>query len=141
MDKNIMTNEEKIIQERLGTKNPFRVPEDYFEHFADQLMEKLPEREVPAVLDGSPVETSASAKEVQMKSNTKRSTLRIFLAAACLCVAIFSISLYFSRTQQSAEQEPVAAVANTTNIDDEYMDEAADYVMLDNADIYACLSE
>ena len=137
----MMTNEEKIIQEKIGTKNPFLVPDDYFEQFAERLMEKLPEREVPTVLDGSPVEATAPAKEVQMKSSTFRSKLRIYLAAACLCVAIFGISLYFNRSQQSAEQEPVTAAATTNSIDDEYMDEAADYFMLDNADIYACLSE
>ena len=38
-----MTNEEKIIQEKLGNQNPFRVPEGYFDSFADQLMSQIPE--------------------------------------------------------------------------------------------------
>ena len=38
-------NEEKYIQEKVGNRNPFRVPEGYFDHFADQVMATLPERE------------------------------------------------------------------------------------------------
>ena len=41
-----MTNEEKIIAEKLGKENPFRVPEGYFDHFAEQFMNELPERQV-----------------------------------------------------------------------------------------------
>ena len=129
-----MTNEEKIIQENIGTKNPFLVPDDYFEQFAERLMEKLPD-------EGQKTAQQTKLTVHRSRFTVNRSKLRIYLAAACLCVAIFGISLYFNRSQQSAEQEPVTAAVNTTNIDDEYMDEAADYFMLDNADIYACLSE
>ena len=129
-----MTNEEKIIQENIGTKNPFLVPDDYFEQFAERLMEKLPD-------EGQKSTQQTKLTVHRSRFTVNRSKLSIYLAAACLCVAIFGISLYFNRSQQSAEQEPVTAAVNTTNIDDEYMDEAADYFMLDNADIYACLSE
>ncbi len=129
-----MTNEEKIIQENIGTKNPFLVPDDYFEQFAEQLMEKLPDKEQQSA--------HQSTLTVQRSPFTvHRSKLRIYLAAACLCVAIFSIAIYFNKTQQTTEQEPVTAAAAANSIDDDYMDQAADYVMLDNADIYACLSE
>ena len=129
-----MTNEEKIIQENIGTKNPFLVPDDYFEQFAERLMEKLPD------------EGQKSAQQTKLtvhrsRFTVNRSKLRIYLASACLCVAIFSIAIYFNKTQQTAEQEPVTAAAAANSIDDDYMDQAADYVMLDNADIYACLSE
>ena len=117
-----MTNEEKIIAEKLGKENPFRVPEGYFDHFAEQFMNELPERQV-----------AVPAHRSRLK------VLRpILMAAACLCIAIFSITLYLNRSQDVPEQTPVAA---TNTIDETYMDEAADYVMLDNADIYACLSE
>lgn len=129
-----MTNEEKIIQENIGTKNPFLVPDDYFEQFAERLMEKLPDKE-----QQSAHQSTLTAKRSPF--TVHRSKLRIFLAAACLCVAIFSIAIYFNKTQQTAEQEPVTAAAAANSIDDDYMDQAADYVMLDNADIYACLSE
>lgn len=37
--------EEKRILRKIGTKNPFTVPEGYFESFPQELMEKLPEKE------------------------------------------------------------------------------------------------
>ena len=38
-------NEEKYIEEKVGRRNPFTVPEGYFDTFADQLMASLPERQ------------------------------------------------------------------------------------------------
>jgi hypothetical protein len=45
-----------------------------------------------------------------------------------------------------AEEQPLAStsITNTTttaNTESQYIDDAADYVMLDNAEIYACLAE
>lgn len=118
-----MTDEERIIQENIGRQNPFRVPEGYFDRFAEQLMEQLPERQV---------ETP--------KRPARLKVLRpILLAAACLCIAIFSITLYLNRPQQ--QDVPTVATATAPAVDENFMDEAADYAMLDNADIYACLSE
>ena len=37
--------EEKNILKKIGTKNPFYVPEGYFENFSQELMSKLPEKE------------------------------------------------------------------------------------------------
>lgn len=37
--------EEKNILKKVGTKNPFTVPEGYFENFTQDLMSKLPEKE------------------------------------------------------------------------------------------------
>ena len=39
-----MNPEEKILQE-IGKKNPFTVPENYFENFTQELMDKLPAKE------------------------------------------------------------------------------------------------
>ena len=39
-----MGKEENILR-KVGTKNPFRVPEHYFENFTQELMSKLPEQE------------------------------------------------------------------------------------------------
>jgi len=123
-----MTNEEKFLEESFGKKNPYRVPEGYFDHFTEQLLSQLPEHEA-----------------VEPVRRPRLKILRpILMAAACLCVAIFSVTIYLNRTQDTTESAPVAAtqtITNTNNYEDDYMDAAADYVMLDNADIYACLSE
>lgn len=39
-----MNPEEKILQ-KIGKKNPFTVPENYFENFTQELMDKLPAKE------------------------------------------------------------------------------------------------
>ncbi len=108
-------NEEKYLEERLAKRNPFRVPEGYFESFADRVMEQLPPQQQKA----------------------KRMVLRPWMyAAACLVVAVFFVAAYFSRIDTPTNSEmPQMAVTDT------YMDEAADYVMIDNTDIYACLAE
>ena len=39
-----MMNEEEYLNSKLGKKNPFTVPEGYFEQLTAQVMEKLPEK-------------------------------------------------------------------------------------------------
>ena len=39
-----MGKEDNILR-KVGTQNPFRVPEHYFENFTQELMNKLPEKE------------------------------------------------------------------------------------------------
>lgn len=143
-----MTNEETIIHEKMGRNNPFRVPEGYFDSFTERLMAELPERpSLYSEAERPELQVVSERPEQQVVSTPKKSRLRILrpvlLAAACLCVAIFSVTLFLNQQQEMPEQTPVATATNATgnNIDEEYMDEAADYVMLDNADIYACLSE
>ena len=41
-------NEEKDLIKRYGKKQAFKVPEGYFENFAEDLMRKLPEKEIKA---------------------------------------------------------------------------------------------
>ena len=40
-----MKEEDELLR-KCGTKNPFTVPEGYFENFSKELMEKLPEKEI-----------------------------------------------------------------------------------------------
>ena len=41
-----MKEEDELLR-KCGTKNPFTVPEGYFENFSKELMDKLPEKEIP----------------------------------------------------------------------------------------------
>ena len=47
-----MGKEDNILK-KVGTQNPFRVPEHYFDNFAEELMSKLPEKE-PLSLSAEP---------------------------------------------------------------------------------------
>lgn len=112
-----MENEEKYINDISGRQNPFRVPDGYFDEFTARLMEQIPK-------DGG-----------QAKTLSLRSWL---YAAACIAVAVvMGLTYYF---QQPMEAQP--SVASTeTNTDNTYIDEVADYAMIDNAEIYACLAD
>jgi hypothetical protein len=113
----MMNNEEKILQEKFGQGNPFRVPEGYFESLSADIMSKLPER----------------------KAKSRILTLRpIFYAAASLVtVALIGASLYFNRNVADEQQ----SLATATSYDASYIDDAVDYAMLDNIEIYTLLSE
>lgn len=107
-------NEEKYIEERMAKQNPFKVPEGYFDSFAEHVMELLPEE----------------------KPKAKRLVIRAWMyAAACLLVILFSATVYFSNQNNDTQEAPAVAVS------DQYIDEAVDYAMIDNDDIYALLAE
>ena len=120
-----MNKEDQEIRERFGHENPFRVPAGYFDQLAERVMSQLPER---------------SAQE-EFHSPSHQVTLRPWLyAAACTAlVAVMGASfLFYHSSSTSAEEQ---TIATTSGIDSQYMEEAADYVMLDNAEIYACLAD
>lgn len=114
-------NEEKYIEERVGRRNPYKVPEGYFEAFTSQLMLQLPERPV-------------KARQVRMRRP-------LYLAAACLVALLISgVAWMFLSQPEAQPQAPVQIAAQQESVE-ESIDEAADYMMLDNHEIYALLSE
>lgn len=117
-------NNEDYIKNKVGSKNSFKAPDGYFNSFASQLMEKLPEREAHAVV-------------AEKKSLTE--FLRpVLYAAACLCVAVFSAALFFTDTDsRDAKSDFVAANDGKASV---YVETEVDYAMMDNVDIYAYLS-
>ena len=130
-----MNYEEKEMQERFGKGNPFRVPEGYFDQLTDRVMAQLPERE-------------QQAEQISLSDRHPKSrlvALRPWLYAAACTVAVVVMGLTFY-LHDVAEEQPLAStsITNTTttaNTESQYIDDAADYVMLDNAEIYACLAE
>ena len=119
-----MTNEEKFIREKMGHSSPFSVPEGYFEELTPRLMQKL-----PAVGAGS---------MPQQKPAILHRLRPLLYAAACLLVAVLSVAVYLSDDKATGDGQ--TAVAKATEVSaDAYFEEAADYAMVDNHDIYACL--
>ncbi len=118
-----MTNEEKYLERHVGKKNPFRVPAGYFENLTAQVMEQLPEQ--------------AGAKVVAMQPTLLERWRPVIYVAACLVIAVLSFTVYLTQQEEDGGQ-PV--VAEKTVSGDQYFEEAADYAMIDNYDIYACLT-
>jgi hypothetical protein len=118
-----MTNEEIYLSSKMGHKNPFTVPEGYFDSLADRVMQKLPE--------DVPVEQAPRVTLV-------RKLRPLLYAAACLCFGILSVTIYL---HSSADESPMLSsnhIASQTT--ENYVDEVADYAMIDNYDIYSCLA-
>jgi hypothetical protein len=118
-------NDEKYINQHVSRENHFRVPEGYFDTFATRVMEQLPAEEVV-------LQPATPAKQTAIM----RSLRPLMATAACLVVAFFSITAYLH--QSNEEQQVNTAGALQANYDS-YIDDAADYVMLDNHEIYDCL--
>jgi hypothetical protein len=125
-----MTNEEKYLNEHLGKRNPFKVPEGYFDSLVSEVMEKLPDAQQTEITE--PLRTKAV--EVTLFARIKP----LLYVAACLLVAVFSFMVYFSDTDDAAGQYQMSA--STSVPSDTYLDEMTDYAMVDNYDIYACLT-
>ena len=117
-----MMNEEQYLSTRMGKRNPFTVPEGYFEQLTAQVMDQLPEKK--------------PAKVAVMKR------IRPWLyAAACVCVGVFIAAIAFNRQTEDLQGQQQMANVGQENVyySDSYIDEAADYAMIDNQEIYSCL--
>ena len=114
--------EENYLKQAYGTETPFKVPEGYFDDFATRMMEMLPEQE---------------AKVVEMKPSVWL-RWRPYVAAASVCAVIFGAGLFYSN--HFAEPAPVYSAAKATAVESN-IDQAADYVMIDNEDIYSYLAD
>ena len=123
-----MMNEEEYLKSKVGNRNPFTVPEGYFEQLAQQVMDHIPA-------------TTQELKPAPKKTVFKQ--LRPWLyAAACVCVGVFTAGVLFnSQNDNSKELEQMATLEqeNINYYSDNYIDEEADYAMFDNQEIYACL--
>lgn len=117
-----MMNEEEYLNSKLGKKNPFTVPEGYFEQLTAQVMERLPEQK--------PAKTAVIKR------------LRPWLyAAACVCIGVFTTAVLFSNKHDNTKELQQMATLEQENVyySDNYIEEEANYAMVDNQDIYACL--
>lgn len=124
-----MTREENILKERFGKENPFKVPEGYFDHLTEKIMENLPEQEV-RVID------IRSRQTLWQKLPLRK------IAAAVAVVALLGGGSFWalqhegdSKMVAHAKQHEQKAVSS----EDAAFNEMADYAMIDNETIYASL--
>lgn len=108
---------EQELQKLCGKENPFSVPEGYFEQFSQQMMNRIAQPAKP------------KAKHLWLHT--------AIAAAACICVAVFCLNVVF---HDKVEQKTEATVAQNA-YDNEYIEDAIEYAMLDNGDLYACMME
>ena len=119
-------NEEKYLIERVGKENPFRVPEGYFDTLKAEVMARVDASPLPAI----PAEKK-KAKVVRLRPI-------YYAVAASVCALFISVAAYVSFDRSSVDPTVQQAVAQQDPYDS--FDAAADYIMVDNEAIYACLS-
>lgn len=121
-------NTEEKLKEMFGSENPFKVPENYFETLADNIISQLPEE--------------SSAPVVKM-SAWKKYRVHL-LAAACVLSVLFSAGIYISMKENMKDTQVLdkakLELAETTIETEDAFDEMADYVMVDKEDMYAYIS-
>jgi anti-sigma-K factor RskA len=125
-----MNEEEKLILEKFGKDTPFKVPEGFFDDFTKDLMAKLPEWQEDAF------------KKKRSAAIIRRMSVIITSAAVFIGVCILAVSYLLQKPEQpvvakQAKDNHIENINNTYNS----IDEAAEYTMLDNEDIYAYVSE
>ena len=111
--------EEDTILRKVGTDNPFRVPEGYFEQFSDSLMSHLPEQETSTLV----------VKEPSLWDKVKP---WVYMAAMFAGAALIIRTASGQRADDTTDSEVQEM---------EYISEAVDYSMLDDYSLYVYLTD
>ncbi len=113
--------EEDLLRKQFGNTNPFRVPEGYFEHLSQQIMDRLPAQEI--VLP---------ARKVTMWHR-----LRPYSVAAAVCAVVFGVGILGMQKFGTSSSQSVDMFSNN----EEYtIDQVVDYAMVDNVTMYSYIS-
>ncbi len=122
--------EDNFLVENFGRERHFSVPNDYFAQFHKQMMEQV---RAEAAADDSP------ANVVTMRRRPVWRT--VISAAACVAAVAVMAGAYLHENQPTdggAASAPSVAKAQGGG---DAIDQAADYMMLDETDLYAYMSE
>lgn len=110
-------------------RNPFLVPDNYFEDFSKKIMNNLP--------------ADNNDNIIHLNYHKYLVRLKIISIAACFLLILGGAGIFFHSSSNSNHQSSECASAKAVNSSskDRYIEQATDYAMMDNQDIYACLSD
>lgn len=139
-----MMNEEKKINDIFGKENHFKIPEGYFDNFAEQMMAKIPVQEIDSLEEPGKELLENKAKLVHL-SLWRRLPLRKIAAVLAVTAMLGGGVLY--QLQQSEKKHhalahketPAIESSHVTDGDDVAFEQMADYTMMDSQDFYAQL--
>lgn len=129
--------EEHILKATLGTRNHFQVPEGYFDELASKVMASIPESQ-PVV----EMQVEHISQRARILSLWQNAMLRKVAAVACVALLLGGVSVGVGTSLSSRNDAQHVFGQNYTPVaqtEDSSFDEAADYTMLDNQEIYASL--
>ena len=129
---------EHHLHSTYGNKRPFTVPDHYFSDLSSQIMAKIP------------VEDPVNTPENTVK--TKKSHFALIrrvrpLAIAAAMIGVIVIAFWsfadYTSNQKRAADIPEKGVGETLSkaISSDSFDEAADYMMMDEDDMYAYVAD
>lgn len=117
-----MGKEDNILR-KVGTSNPFRVPDHYFEDFTQELMNKLPEKE-PMPLMPEPTLWQRVKPWIYM--------------TAMFCGIMLSVRVFVGEPQK--DEFPAISQIEAENLTDEDWEIMIDYIMMDDYSLYQYLT-
>ncbi|MDR3118277.1 MAG: hypothetical protein LBU44_02480 [Mediterranea sp.] len=123
-----MKEEDKLLK-KAGKGNPFTTPEGYFEHFASEIMNVLPEQAAPQFV----------AKETTVWDRVKP-----WVYMAAMFAGAFLIIRVASYNPNPFEDKPAAvtdAAADAEVVYDGYIDYAVNQSMLDDYSLYVYFTD
>ena len=103
-------------------QNPFTVPEGYFDNLTDRIMAQIPE-----------------AAPVKKKHTSRLYLFASLAAAACLAAVVYITAISTDKGLTEQEQLPMASITSEDYDSYEYDEDALNYTMVDNAEIYCYL--
>lgn len=121
-----MKEEDKLLK-KVGTGNPFTVPEGYFENLTSEVMNKLPEQKKP---------------DFQLKEPTRWDKVKPWVyMAAMFAGAALIINVASRNPNPFDDTTSLTAGTEVEVISDEYLDYALNQAMFDDYSLYVYLSE
>ena len=115
--------EEDILRKRFEGKEPFKVPEHFFENFTAELMDKLPEQEEKPELKITP---------------WTRIKPWIYMAAMFTGL-LFTVRLFVGAPHQGKTDTPI--MASVDDVSDEEMNDIVSRTFMDDYSIYEYLTD
>lgn len=126
-----MISEEKFIVEKFGRREPFRVPDGYFDDFASQMMERLPDD------TSQPVATFVS-----IRRRGRRWFKYVTISAASVCTAIVCAGVFLHVGRHNESKPSIGLVYERSAVSSyTAVDAVADYAMYDTDDMYVYLQD
>ena len=124
-----MEKNKNILAKLKKNRNPFLVPDNYFEDFSKKIMENLPADENDNI--------------IHLDSHRCSLRLKIISVAACFLLILGGAGIFFHSSSGNNSKLPESASSKAVKLSsrDKYIEQATDYAMMDNQDIYACLSD
>ena len=118
-----MGKEDNLLR-KVGTGNPFRVPDHYFEDFTQELMDKLPEKE-----------PMTSMPEITLWQRVKP---WIYMTAM-FCGIMLSVKIFVGNP--SKDEFPAISQTEVENLPDEDLEIMIDRIMMDDYTLYQYLTD